>query len=173
MTIDEIGKIFYGLRKYLSVVIYNHLDDACPKHYTDDCLQETFRIALEKRFDPKFNRNPKAWLVVAAKHVVDNFNRTYKTYEKHHAYDEEALQIPYSQDLIEDMAFKLAIESHVLERIKRDLSRDDALFFKMRFEYNMEVADIARELQMRDGAVHTRISRVKKKVKDLINVYTN
>lgn len=173
MTIDEIGTIFYGLRKYLTVVIYNHLDDDCPKHYTDDCLQETFRIALEKRYDPKFNHNPKAWLVVAAKYVVDNFNRTYKTYEKHHAYDDEAINIPYSQDLIEDLAFKLEIENHILEKIKQDLSRDDALFFKMRFEYNMEVETIAKELEMKEGAVHTRLSRVKKKVKVLIKKYTS
>lgn len=168
MTNREIGELFTDLHKYLYVVIYNRLSDEVPKDYAYDCLQETFKTALEKKDDKKFNANPKGWLIVTAKYTVDNFNRTYKTYDKHYASEEDAKDIPYSHDLLEDLAFKMTIEDHILEKIKAELSSGDALFFKMRFEYKMEIDAIAKELEMKPGAVHTKISRVKKKARALL-----
>lgn len=173
MNNHEIGALYKELHGYLFTLIQGRLFEGCPTDYAYDCLNEVFIIAIHKKDDPKFQSNPKQWLVKTAKFVVDNFNRKHVNRLRFHYSYYDMHTIPSKNDMIEDLAFKMAIEDHIMDKIKTELTAEDRVIYIMRFEELRELEDIAAELCMRKGTVSVRITRIKNRITKLIKKYTS
>ena len=168
-----IGELYGELRGYLVTLIRNRLFSGCPDDYVYDCLNDVFEIALRKQNDPGFQKNPKGWLIVTAKNVVDNFNlKTVKRLTFYQS-DCEMDWIPDECDMLESLSYSLAMENHVLEQIKKDLSEEERLLFVMRYERKMSARDIAEELHLTSANVSTKLTRIKRKVTRLVYAYVS
>lgn len=167
----EIGELYDELHRYLFTLIQNRLYDGCPLDYVYDCLNEVFIIALNKKQDPKFQANPKKWLVITARNVVDNFNRKTLNRLRFYQQDVELEEIQDTTDILETLALKIALEDHVIQKIKQDLSSEERILYTMRFEEGKSTKEIAKELGMRHGTVSTRVNRMKKNFKRLAEKY--
>lgn len=171
MNDHEIGELYDELHGYLFTLIQNRLYDGCPQDYIYDCLNEVFIIALSKKHDPRFQANPKKWLVVTARNVVDNFNRKTVNRLRFHQSDTEMDEIPASNDILEDLALKIALDEHVLDKIKQDLAPEERVLYIMRFEEGKTTKEIAQELGIRHGTISTRVNRMKKHFERLVSKY--
>jgi len=173
VTEQKIGELFRQYEKYVLTVILSRLYDGCPKDYAYDCLQDVFAIALEKKDDEKFNQNPIGWLTLTAQHVVENYNRKFTNRSRFHhtAFDFDLNTVPASDYWFEDMAYRVAIENHIWERILDDLKRDERVIFIMRYYQEMSSEDICLELGISKNHLAVRLSRIKHKVKKAIKKY--
>ncbi len=167
----EIGDLYDELHEYLFIIIQNRLYDGCPHDDIYDCLNEVFIIALRKKQDPKFRANPKNWLVATTKNVVDNFNRKNVNRLRFHQPNVEVDELPDSEDILEDLALKIALEDDILYKIKQELSLEERVLFTMRFEEGKTTKEIAKELGMRHGTISTRVNRLKKHFELLVTKY--
>lgn len=171
MKNHEIGELYDELHGYLFTLIKGRLYDGCPEEDIYDCLNEVFIIALHKKNDPKFQANPKKWLVVTARNVVDNFNRKHLNRLRFHDSNLGMEEVEDSNDMLENLAFKIAVEEHVLEKIKMELSPEERVLYIMSFEERKTTKEIAKELGLKRGTISTRVNRVKKHVETLIKLY--
>ena len=171
MNNHKIGALYDELYGYLFTLIKGRLYRGCLEDVVYDCLNEVFIIALRKKDDASFQENPKKWLVVTAKHVVDNYNRKHlNRIQNHHAEYDLSLRSD-GTNMLEDLAFKIAVEENVLDTVKKELSADDRVLYIMRYEERKDIDAIAKELGMKRGTVFTRITRVKRKMEKLIRKY--
>lgn len=168
-----IGELYEELRGYLVTLIRNRLFSGCPEDYVYDCLNDVFEIALEKQFDSSFQKNPKGWLVVTAKNIADNFNRKTLNRLSHYQLGYELDWIPSTKNMLEDLAYKLAIEENILGKIKDSLSEEDRRLFIMHFEQHMTYLEIAEQLHISIPAAATRLTRVKHRVTRLVYHYVS
>lgn len=171
MNDHEIGALYNELHGYLFTLIQSRIYEGCPQDYIYDCLDEVFLIALGKKKDKKFRQNPKGWLIITAKHVVDNFNRKHKNRLRFHDPEVEVENLSVPQDFIEHLALKMALEDHLFDKIKTELSEEERVLYIMRFEENKTTKEIAQELGIRHGTISTRVNRMKNHVESLITKY--
>lgn len=167
----EIGELYDELHRYLFTLIQNRIYDGCPHDYIYDCLNEVFIIALSKKHDPKFQANPKKWLVVTARNVVDNFNRKTLNRLRFYQQDVEMEELQDSNDIVENLALKAALEDNVIHKIKQELSSEERVLYIMRYEEGKTTKQIAKELGIRHGTISTRVNRMKKHFEKLVVKY--
>ena len=173
MTENQIGELFDRYSKYLLIVISNRLFKDCPPDYAYDCLDEVFAIALKKMNDEKFNADPDGWLVKTAQYVVDNFNRKTQNRLRFHdsCFNFNTREIPAPDTMFEELAYKMALEDNIMDKILNDLSREDRVIFIMRYYQHKLPDEIAKELGMKTNAVKVCLTRLKSKVKKLVQKY--
>ena len=161
---DLISELYTELRGYLVTLIRNRLYAGCPEDYVYDCLNDVFEIALRKQFDSNFQRNPRGWLTIAAKNVVDNYNRKTVNRLNYYQFDCDMDRIPKEHDMIEDLAYQISLENNIFGQLKSYLSESDRQLYIMRFEKKMTPRAIAEELHVPINTVHTRLSRLKTRI---------
>lgn len=173
MTENQIGELFDRYSKYLLITISSRLFDGCPSDYAYDCLDEVFATALKKSDDAKFNADPGGWLVQTAKYTVDNFNRKTVNRLRFHQsnFDFSLYEIPVADTMLEDLAYKIALEDNIMELILNDLSTEDRVLYIMRYYQNIPPAEIGEELGLKTNTVKVRLTRLKEKVRKLIDKY--
>ena len=65
----------------------------------------------------------------------------------------------------------MALEDNIMDKILNDLSREDRVIFIMRYYQHKLPDEIAKELGMKTNAVKVRLTRLKSKVKKLVQKY--
>ena len=166
---DLISELYIELYPYLLTLIRCRIYTGCPDDYIYDCLNDVFEIAIRKQSDPNFLRNPRGWIIVTARNVVDNYNR--KTINRlsyyHMGYDMNS--ITREHDMTEDLVYKLAMENNIIDQALNSLSEKELKLYKMRFKDEMKPGDIADELDLKLCAVNTRLTRLKRKITTFIH----
>lgn len=171
MNDHEIGALYNELYGYLFTIIQNRIYEGCPQDYILDCLDEVFLIALRKKRDKNFRENPKGWLIITTRNVVDNFNRKHVNRLRFLESDVKMDNLTASHDIVEHLALKMALEDHVIDKIKQELSEEERVLYVMRFEEGKTTKEIAQELGIKHGTISTRVNRMKKHFERLIAKY--
>lgn len=166
---DLIGNLYVELHSYLLTLIRNRIYTGCPDDYVYDCLNDIFEIAIKKQFDPNFLKNPRGWLIVTAKNVVDNYNRKNLNRLTYYQSDYDMDLITKEQDMTENLIYRLALENNIIEQAMDSLSEKERLLYQMRFEEEMKPNDIAKKLNLSLCAVNTRLTRLKAKISSYIH----
>lgn len=173
MTEHQIGELFKHYEHYLLAVIADRLYEGCPPDLVYDCLNDVFVIALEKKDDEKFNYNPPGWLTVTTQHVIDNYNRKQLNRLRFHEtnFDFDLTQIPASEDWFEEIAYRVAIENKVWEKIMNELHPDDRVLLIMRYYQEMSLEDMASEIGISKNLLKVRLTRMKVHTRKLVKKY--
>lgn len=166
---DLIGELYVELHSYLLTLIRSRIYTGCPDDEIYDCLNDVFEIAIKKQFDPNFLKNPKGWLIVTTRNVVDNYNRKNLKRLTHYQLDYDMRFLAKKQDMTEDLVYQIAMEDHLIDQAISSLSERERQLYKMRFEEKMKPQDIADELDLKLCAVNTRLTRLKAKITTFIH----
>ena len=166
---DLIAELYEELRGYLLTLIRNRLFEGCPDDYAYDCLNDVFEIALKKQSEPSFQKNPRGWLIITAKHVVENFNRKTLNRLTFHQIDYDPDWQPGKVDMLENLTYKIAIEKNIMEQIKSGLSPEDGRLFELRYMKKMHPRDIAEELHITENSINVKLTRMKVRAKRVLH----
>lgn len=166
---DFICSLYTEYSDYLATVIRNRLYNGCPSDYIYDCLNDTFEIAMKKQSDPRFQDHPKAWLVQTARNVADNFNRKACYRNQFVDYSGDIESVLNHSDLTEDLIYQECVQNHFLERLSESLSPKERHLYYLRYERDLDHKTISEELNISVNAVHTRLNRLRTKVRQLIH----
>lgn len=166
---NQIGELYVELYSYLLTLIRNRIYIGCPDDYVYDCLNDVFEVALRKQSDPNFQRNPKGWLIITTRNIVDNYNRKTLGRLSYYYLDYDMNGITREADMAEDLVYKVAMENHVIEKAMNTLSEPERKLYKMRYEEEMKPSDIANKLKLKPSAVNTRLTRLRSKITTFIH----
>lgn len=122
------------------------------KTLADDLVQEVCMTAwmnLDKVMD---SPNPKGWLINALKiHIRKYYKSVEREKKKFEALTELEMDEEYTPEMLEEIAFS------------GELSTEEMLILKLR-EQGYQYHEIAKELGMKSATIHTKVSRMKKKL---------
>lgn len=125
----------------------------------DDIVQETFIVLYNKYLSGEEISYTKTFLLKTAHNLVLKHIRDRKHDNKNISID-EIIEIP-SQD--EDIDEKLSFEEYS-RQISDALTQRDAQLFRLRYLENKTLEEMARELNISQAAVGTRVFRLRKRL---------
>ncbi|MCM1114510.1 MAG: sigma-70 family RNA polymerase sigma factor [Clostridium sp.] len=132
----------------------------------DDCVQNTFLVYYNKLLDGSSIENPKAFLYRTADNMVKRALADYYKKAKRTVVLEEAENIPaedtYAAPADLDYDYLKAI---LLEK----LSPEEQLLYRQKYTDRLSLKEIGEQYQISPTAVANRTSRLRAKIKLLIN----
>lgn len=165
---NKIADLYAEFSSSLAYIIKNRLYEGCPNDDIYDCLNEVFPIALQKKQDRSFQKNPKGWLVITARNVVDNFNR--KAYFRNNmtVYTNHIQDIPQHTDMTEDYIYKEFLNNDFQKFLNETLSKEEKYLYYLRYSRKLSLKEISSVFLISPNAVNSRLNRLRKKIKEFI-----
>jgi RNA polymerase sigma factor (sigma-70 family) len=126
-------------------------------------------IALEKDEDLSTHPNIFAWLTLSAKIVADRF------LEKQRVIKDNVADLPeYAEhttsDRVEDKIESAEQDKKLCEFLKKDLSGTDYELYVFRIIENRSIAEIATLFKEKEGTVKKRFTRLKAKLRVILQL---
>jgi RNA polymerase sigma factor (sigma-70 family) len=167
---NDIGYLYEEFSRTLIYVIESRIYPDCPKDYIYDCLNDVFTIAIQKQDDPSFQANPKGWLIITARYVVDNFNKKHYNHSSvlDPTYDTAAIP-QKNMDLIENYIYKDFLNNTFQKFLTESLSKDEKYLYYLRYSEQLDLAQISEAFHITPNAANTRLSRLRAKIKQFIH----
>lgn len=135
--------------------------------YHDECLNDSL-LAIWNHID-KYDESRssfKNWICVIAKYRAINYLKKYQKDVHNISWDEEKHEIAYAHT---DNVFEQELWEIELNRLLEPLSEQDKLLFKEYFTSIEDTETIAERNKLTPGALYSRISRGKKKIRDFFD----
>jgi RNA polymerase sigma factor (sigma-70 family) len=120
----------------------------------EDLAQETY-LRLLRAHDLGNVRNPQAYLLKVASHVVAEWHDRQPPQSMLEAVDEDSLP----DEAVPELALEEEIGQALLEKALLDMSPLTRAVLLLRFRENRRCSDIARELQLTDRQVRRHLTR--------------
>lgn len=142
---DEIAEKYY---KQIYIYCSARLED---EHAANDCVQEVFFILYKKINKLKLSENIRAWLYRTADNVMKNYKRKII---KEVPVDDKILDISQDENFYEG--------NDILELVGQEN-------YNLLIAYYLNgssIAELSKQLRISEEALHKRIQRLKKKIKD-------
>lgn len=142
------------------------------------CLHDVFIILMTKEQHIEQMENIGGWLTLTAINVAMNFNkkefRYYNFIDSQSAAAQEKTghnDVEYS--VLNKLDLEKAIELNIMERIKKELSKDENRLFHYKYELGLKNSQIAALMEISEANVNTRAGRLKKKIIDQVKNFLN
>ena len=132
--------------------------------YVEDCVQETYIVLYNKLLDGEEIQFTLAYLYKVASNLVKKRYVQLKKQEKNISIDDIKDVNTYSIDLDDRLTFE-----EYSKMISDALNDTDKEIFALRYEYEMKIEDIAERLNMSVTNVSTRLSRMREKLRKIID----
>lgn len=146
-------------RTFLKLRVYNIGFDRA-----EDIAQDVFATAYRKADTLMAHPNIEAWLMTAISHTVNNEHRRQMRSRGIVPIDTPEIQPDMSVDAIEAVEHKILVTQVIQDSHSTLSSNDYALFVKYFIEARPLEA-LCEEYGLSNGAMRTRLSRIKAKVK--------
>lgn len=151
--IDAYSKLMISIKPELEKVANKTLID---KSYVDDVLQSIYYKAYKKLDTLRDNEKFKSWILTAVRNESLNVNKYVARHREVSLSDfEEMLVDSSSNDFDSSMNF---------EQIISELSDEEKVLLRMKFEENYKNAEIAEKLGIPYNTVKSKINRAIKKI---------
>jgi len=169
---EFLSNLFVENKDNLSIFIKSQLHS---NRYTDveDCVQETFLIAVKKITDSIVENHPnvKGWLFSIAKNITKQFNSDYMRTE-YNINTEVDMSLLVAEDrdftyqLIEDIVYNdidvERIKEHLIEKLTEN--ERDLYMLKSNGKSNREISVI---FNISENAVSSRYKRIRQKLRKI------
>ncbi len=174
---DENKKAIEALYKEYRNIIYLKIKSQCfskKQEDIEDCISQTFFIALENGEELKVHPNPKAYLLKTAANVTRNFNHKYnKDLLKTKPIDDDIISpVSVEEQVDEKMTVEKIYRRNIYRNIMNDLTPEQKELYFLYFMEEKSSAEIASLMNEKNGTIRMRISRLRfsiiNKVKDLL-----
>lgn len=159
-------KLFYENEKNIKGIVYNTLGKLYG-HLAEDALGELCLLACEKIDIIKAHKSPKAWLIVASKHVAQGLIKKHK---------KDLLNIPLEKseetvndnDLFEEVVYATWLENKVPEKLIASLTkREKEVYYKLYIEKKTP-KEAASELGVKLNLINNVHKNLRDKIKDAV-----
>ena len=152
--IDDFGKLVY-------YVAGNVLKEDYEKDLIDECYNDVFTTIWFNIdcFDEE-KGNFKNWLISITKYKAIDIKR--KNFKNNNC-------VEYTDEIttIEDKELEKIEDEEIINNILNSLEEKDKIIFIKRYLEGYSIKEIAKELGYSENYIHTRISRTRKKLKNI------
>lgn len=151
---DDFGKLVY-------YIAGNILNEDYEKDFIDECYNDVFTTIWFNIdcFDEE-KGNFKNWLISITKYkAIDIKRKNFKS----------SNYVEYTDEIttIEDKALEKIEDEEIIDNILNNLEEKDKIIFIKRYLEGYSIKEIAKELGYSENYIHTRISRTRKKLKNI------
>jgi RNA polymerase sigma-70 factor (ECF subfamily) len=130
----------------------------------EDLAQETY-LRLLRASDLGQVRNPQAYLLRVASHVISEWHARRPPHDTLQDVDEDTLLSEVSQEF----ALEAEIQQAALNRALEELPAVTRAVVLLKFRENHRCADIARELELTDRQVRRHLTRAYERLRSVMN----
>lgn len=157
----EITRLYYEMHQMLFSYANNALKD---RSLAEEAVQDTFRIACSKPDVLLTSPNPKGWLTITLKYVIENIRRSRARWTKF------AARLITMAEANTDLIFTLPDEESIaLEAIcTKVLDAEEFRLLKRVVQDKLTMAEAAQEFNINVEACKKRIQRAKMKLKNYL-----
>jgi len=140
----------------------------------EDCLQEVFLIVIRKSKTEDIESHPniKGWLFMIAKNVANKFNTAYmkRKSASSNSPNSELLinEEDFTEQILEDIIYNETNQEKLLNDMKNELTKNEREIFELRLQ-KLSNKEIAEVLNKSESTVKSTYSRLKPKLKNIIN----
>lgn len=153
-----------GYAKYYTAIYRYALSRLGDPHKSEDVAQEAFVVYYKRLRTGEVFTAPRAFLYRTADHLVQKQFDRQKRAQNCITLD-EVIEIPAQHA---DPDERLTFEEYS-RQISAALSDTDAALFSMRYIEDLKIEDIAVRMNMSVPAVTTRLHRLRKKLREILN----
>ena len=153
-----------GYAKYYTAIYRYALSRLGDPHKSEDVAQEAFVVYYKRLRTGEIFTAPRAFLYRTADHLVQKQFDRQKRAQNCITLD-EVIEIPAQNA---DPDERLTFEEYS-RQISAALSDTDAAMFSMRYIEDLKIEDIAARMNMSVPAVTTRLHRLRKKLREILN----
>jgi RNA polymerase sigma-70 factor (ECF subfamily) len=166
-----IEKLYEEYYSFIKLIVKNSIHTSNSDDITS-CVQDVFVIAMQKEGLEK-HANIKAWLLKTTKNIVKSFNRKKAINNKYFDFRVDYMVFEPSTDDFSDSL----IEKIDSERLKgldfnqiiiESLSRNERDFYALLYHKKLSIKEISKVLNISEGAAATRNTRLKEKIKKVL-----
>ena len=129
---------------------------------SNDCVQEAFLVFYKRLLGGEAFENPRAFLYKTANNMVLRAKEEYFKNAKRSKSLEEAEDVPV---FLEAFSEKEIDYDEIKEILISQLSEEEQKLYKMKYEREMSLAEIGKELSIAPAAAANRLSRLRNKIK--------
>ena len=161
MQYDEqfFNKLYTDSYVLLKKYVFSKIDS----NEAEDILQETYYQAYRNVNILKEHPNPTGWLMLTCKNIL----------KKHIAKNKKELDKTYigaTEDLINNMPAVDDYDWVYMEELKKILSDDTYYLLVKKYVEGYSVEELAKQLNITDGACKMRLKRAKKEARKKIKI---
>lgn len=163
---DKNRKFIEELYKNYRDIIYLQIKSKCfSKNQSDieDCISQTFFIALESSDKLISHPNPKAYLLKTATNVTRNFNNKYnRDLIKSKPIEDDIISPVSIEDQIENkVTAEEMVRKNIYQNIMNDLTPEQKELYFLYFIEDKNSTEIAELMGEKSGTIRMRISRLR------------
>lgn len=147
----------------LKVITYV-LKEPYEKEYIEECYDDVIMIILDKCSSFEYKASFKTWVATIAKNKALDYKRKLK---KHYYYDD--IDGDYGSEESPEDNFFNKHKVKILNRALSKLSDDEKGLFIKKYILNSSTDELCDEYKVNENVIYKRISRLKTRVRELIN----
>lgn len=147
----------------LKVITYV-LNEPYEKEYIEECYDDVIMIILNKCSSFEYKASFKTWVATIAKNKALDYKRKLK---KHYSYND--IDDKYGSEESAEENFFNKHKIMLLNKALNKLSDDEKKLFVKKYMLNSSTGQLCDEYKVNENVIYKRISRLKSKVKELIN----
>lgn len=171
VVLDELYEKYYDMLVLRCYYWINYNAELMP--YVEECVQDTFLLALKRQRLLQRHPNITGWLFCTCHNRLRNIIHTHYNRQRKHAYSLNEDKFPELHDPCDSFA---AFESEcayndLLDELYRALLPSDAELAKAFFVEGVSVKSLAKRNGTTEGAVRNRIYRIRKRLKALLQSF--
>ncbi|MEG0051417.1 MAG: sigma-70 family RNA polymerase sigma factor [Terrisporobacter sp.] len=143
---------------YINTIVKNNLKDL--NFYQEECINDILLSIWNNidSFDSKKN-TLKNWIGVVSKHKTIDYKRKYLKQSREEIINEDI-------SVLDRNLLKKELEEEVEELLK-NLKEKDKKLFRLYYLEELDIETIAEEMNIKPFNIYSRLSRCKKKLKEL------
>ena len=143
---------------YINTIVKNNLKDL--NYYQEECINDILLSIWNNINSYDKDKNTlKNWIGVISKYKTIDYKRKYLKYKLDENINEEII-------MIDKNLLKKEIEEEI-DEILSNLKEQDKNLFKMYYIEELEIEDISKEMNIKPFNIYSRLSRGKKKLREL------
>lgn len=130
----------------------------------EDILQETYYQAYQNIQVLMEHPNPIGWLLLTCKNIINKHLQKKRTQSEYMVFGD-------CEDILQNMPTKDNYDSVYLEELKQILSDNQYFLLVKKYVEGYSVEELAKQLNITDGACKMRLKRAKKEARKKIGVF--
>ena len=147
----------------LKVITYV-LNEPYEKEYIEECYDDVIMIILDKCSSFEYKASFKNWVATIAKNKALDYKRKLK---KHYSYDD--ISDGYGNEESSEEKFFNNNKINVINEALSKLNDEEKRLFVKKYILNNSTVELCNEYKVSENVMYKRISRLKKRVRELIN----
>lgn len=147
----------------LKVITYV-LNEPYEKEYIEECYDDVIMIILDKCNSFEYKSSFKTWVATITKNKALDYKRKLK---KHYSYDE--IDNNYGKEESPEEKFFNNNKINAINEALRKLSNDQKKLFVKKYILNNSTDELCNEYNVSENVIYKRISRLKKRIRELVN----